>query len=215
MPKIKNLSNTSDVKEILKELEGITHQGHSAWNVFEDWLSLMFFALQRNEEEYLKIINRYRNQGNQGTREIDHFCKAFGLLMLKMKQTNKELLGEIYQTWEVSSHHAGQFFTPWHIASFMAQIIGTEGETINDPACGAGVMLIAHAKTMTNEQLDKKVFYGQDIDFTCVKMCALNLLFFNLNGYAILGDSLNNERRKIYQTTRSYMGGTLKEVMTI
>ena len=74
-------------------------------------------------------------------------------------------------------------------------------------------MLIAHAKTMTNEQLDKKIFYGQDIDFTCVKMCALNLLFFNLNGYAILGDSLKDERRKIYQTTRSYMGGTLKEVM--
>lgn len=212
MAKVKNLPNSSDIKDILKELEAITCRGYSAWNVFEDWLSLMFYALQRNDPEYLSVVKRYRNTGSVGTREIDHFCRAFGMLMLKMKQTNRELLGDIYMQWEISSKYAGQFFTPWPVAQMMAQIVGTEGETINDPACGSGIMLIAYAKTLTNEQLDKKLFVGQDIDLTCVMMCALNLTFFNLNGIVIWGDSLANTRRRMFQTVRSYMGGSIREL---
>lgn len=200
------------MKEILKQLESITHQGNSARSVFEDWISLMFWALQRNDEEYLKVVRRYRDTGEQGHREIDYFCNAFGLLMQKMKETNKELLGELCMTWEVANKYTGQFFTPWHVAEMMARMSAPKGESINDCCCGSGVMLIASCKTMTNEHLDKAVFYGQDIDFTCVMMCALNLTFFNLSGYVIWGNSLTNERRRIFRTIRSYMGGSLIEV---
>jgi type I restriction-modification system DNA methylase subunit len=201
-----------DVREIIKQLEAVTHRGYSAWKVFEDWVALMFWAIQRNDEEYLKIVRRYKNDRPQGEREIDYFCNAFGLLMKEMAGTNRELLGEIYMQWEVSNKHTGQFFTPWHIAFMMAQILGPKGETINDCCCGSGIMFIAACKTMTNQQLDKVEFVGQDIDLTCVMMCALNLTFFNLNGYVIWGNSLTNERRKIFQTTRSCLGGSLAEV---
>lgn len=212
MPQIKNLPNNSDTKDILKELEAIINRGYSSWNVFEDWLSLMFYALQRNESEYLSVVKKYRNTDSMGTREIDHFCKAFALLMLKMKETNRELLGDLYMQWEISSKYAGQFFTPWNICVMMAQMVRTEGKKICDPACGSGVMFIAYAKTMTNEQLDNKLFVGQDIDFTCVMMCALNLTFFNLNGIVIWGDSLANTQRRIFKTVRSYLGGSIKEL---
>jgi type I restriction-modification system DNA methylase subunit len=202
----------ADTKEILKQLESITHRGHSAWTVFEDWVSLMFYALQRNDEEYLKIVTRYKNDRPQGEREVDYFCNAFGLLMQKMSETNRELLGEIYMQWEVSSKHSGQFFTPWTVAYMMAQMTSPKGECINDPCCGSGIMFIAACKTMTNKELDKAVFVGQDIDLTCVMMCALNLTFFNLNGYVMWGNSLTNERRKVFRTTRSYLGGSLTEV---
>lgn len=206
-------------KDILKQLEAVAHKGYNAHQVFDDWVALMFYALQRNDEEYLKIVGRYRNERPacpvgrpRGEREIDHFCNAFGLLMKKMAETNQELLGEIYMQWEVANKYTGQFFTPWHIAELMARILNPAGETINDCCCGSGVMLIAACKTMTNEQLDKAVFVGQDIDFTCVMMCALNLTFFNLNGYVIWGNSLTLERKRIFKTIRSYMGGSLIEV---
>jgi type I restriction-modification system DNA methylase subunit len=201
-----------DVREIIKQLEAVTHRGYSAWNVFEDWVALMFWAIQRNDEEYLKIVRRYKNDRPQAEREIDYFCNAFGLLMEKMAGTNRELLGEIYMQWEVSNKHTGQYFTPWHVAFMMAQMLGPKGESINDCCCGSGIMFVAACKTMTNQQLDKAVFVGQDIDLTCVMMCALNLTFFNLNGYVIWGNSFTNERRKIFQTTRSYLGGSLVEV---
>ena len=201
-----------DTKDILKQLEMIVHRGYNPRTVFEDWVSLMFWALQRNDEEYLKIVRRYRNERPKGEREIDYFCHAFGLLMKKMAETNRELLGELYMTWEVENKYAGQFFTPWSVASFMAQVLNPAGEAINDCCCGSGVMLIAACKTMTNEQLDKALFVGQDIDFTCVMMCALNLTFFNLNGYVIWGNSLAMERKRIFRTTRSYMGGSIEEI---
>lgn len=201
-----------DAQDIIKQLEAVTRCGYSAWNVFEDWVALMFWAIQRNDEEYLKVVRRYKNDRPQGEREIDHFCNAFGLLMKKMSETNKEILGEIYMQWEVSNKHTGQYFTPWHVAYMMAQMLEPKGESVNDCCCGSGIMLIAACKTMTNPQLDKAVFVGQDIDLTCVMMCALNLTFFNLNGYVIWGNSFTNERRRIFKTTRSYLGGSLAEV---
>jgi len=43
-------------------------------------------------------------------------------------------------------------------------------------------------------------------------MCALNFTFFNIHGYVIHGNSLMNERRRIFKTTRSYMGDSLVEL---
>jgi type I restriction-modification system DNA methylase subunit len=171
----------------------------------------MFWALQRNDDEYLKIVRQYRNERPRGEREIDHFCHAFALLLKEMADTNKELLGELYMTWEVSNKYAGQFFTPWPIAEMMAKMLSPHGRIL-DPCCGSGVMLIAAAKNMTAEQCAKSLFVGQDIDFTCVMMCALNLTFFNLNGYVILGNTLMMETRRVFQTTRSYTGGGLHEI---
>lgn len=200
-----------DVKEIIRELEAISQRGYNSWSVFEDWVSLMFWAVQRNDEEYLKIVRRYRNDRPMGQREIDHFSRAFGILMHQMGETNRELLGEIYMQWEVANKHAGQYFTPWSVASMMAKMIRPEG-SISDPCCGSGVMFIAACKEMTGEQLDKSVFVGQDIDLTCVMMCALNLTFFNLNGYVIWGNSFTNERKLVFRTIRSALGGSLVEV---
>jgi hypothetical protein len=73
-------------------------------------------------------------------------------------------------------------------------------------------MLIEAIKTMDNEKLDNSLFVGQDIDLTCVKMCALNLLFFNVNGYSVWGDSLAMECNKVYETARSYLGGSIREL---
>jgi type I restriction-modification system DNA methylase subunit len=51
-------------------------------------------------------------------------------------------------------------------------------------------MLVEANKTMSEEDRQGAFLVGQDIDGTCVKMCALNMLFLNMNGYAIQGDSL-------------------------
>lgn len=197
--------------QILKELETIVHRGYNSHDIFRDWLDLMLYALQRDDDNYLKIVHRYRNDKPQGQREIDHFANAFALLLQHMKQTNEEALGEIYMQWNISNKYSGQFFTPKNVARMMAEITKTEGHIL-DPTCGAGIMLVESAKTMTNAQLDNSVFFGQDLDYTCVKMTALNLLFFNLNGYVVQGDTLMMECNTVYQTFRSYIGGFIREL---
>ncbi|MDH4101599.1 MAG: N-6 DNA methylase [Nitrospirota bacterium] len=175
----------------------------------------MIYALMRNDDEYLKIVGKYRNDRPHGEREIDHFCNAFGLLMKHMAETNEEALGQVYEQWEIANKHNGQFFTPVHVCNFIAQMIAgnDEAPSISDPACGSGRLLIAKLKTMTNAQADKAVFVGQDVDFTCVMMCALNFVFFNVNGYVIWGNALaRTDYRRVFRTVRSYMGGSIIEI---
>ena len=199
------------MKDILKCLEAILSRGYSSYTIFNDWLDLMIFALQRDDEHYLEIVRKYKNTAKFGEREIDYFCQAFACLQIEMKKTNDDILGQVYMQWNQNNKYHGQFFTPKHIASFMATVIEPKGKIL-DPACGSGIMLIEALKTMDNEKLDEAMFFGQDIDLTCVKMCALNLMFFNVNGFVVWGDSLSLECRKVYETERSYLGGSIREL---
>jgi hypothetical protein len=73
-------------------------------------------------------------------------------------------------------------------------------------------MLVEAIKSMKQENIDQSAFFGQDVDLTCVKMCALNLLFFNVDGYVVWGNSLTMECTKVYQTRRTYEGGVIREL---
>lgn len=199
------------MKDIIQCLEAILRNRYSSFTIFNDWLDLMLFALQRDDPPYLEIVRKYRNDKSCGEREIDYFCKAFAHLQIEMQKTNDDILGQVYMQWNMNNKYRGQFFTPKHVASMMAKMLTPKGRVL-DPCCGSGVMLVEAIKTIDNETLDSSLICGQDIDLTCVKMCALNLLFFNVNGYVVWGDSLLMECNKVYQTRRSYLGGSIREL---
>ncbi len=199
------------MKDTIQCLEAILRNGYSSFTIFNDWLDLMLFALQRDDEHYLEIVRKYKNDQSQGKREIDYFSEAFACLMLEMQKTNDDILGQVYMQWNMNNKYRGQFFTPKHVASMMAKCLNPKGKVL-DPCCGSGIMLVEAIKTMDNEILDSSLICGQDIDLTCVKMCALNLLLFNVNGYVVWGDSLLMECNKVYQTKRSYLGGSIREL---
>ncbi len=208
------------IKEITKELEKIVGRGYSHFNVFPDWIDLMLYALMRNDPKYLSIVNKYKNDKEAGKREIDFFTNAFGLLMLGMKNTNEEILGDIYQEWNAGHKISGQYFTPKHLAAMIAQMTidkklvkKKKGVNISDPACGAGIMLIEACKQIPLAKIKDCLFVGQDIDPVCAKMCALNLCLFNLNGYVIQGNTLLLEHNRVWQTGHSLLyGGSIREL---
>jgi hypothetical protein len=169
--------------------------GHSRRRIAEDWIALMFYALQRNDSEYLSILESYEACGRKN--EIaEHFSKAFAHLLVHMQKTNEEVLGEIWMDF-CSNEVLGQFFTPMNICTLMARMMQASSSqpsgrfTVVDPATGSGRMLVAQAKEMTCEQGNRCLFIGIDLDKYCCMMTALNMCFFNLNAIVIHGDGLN------------------------
>ena len=203
-----------DLNMVRKELDAIIGRGHSSYKVFEDWVALMFYAFQKNDPEYLQVMGKYDNKGPHGNRPADHFANALAALMLYMGHTNNEALGPLYEEY-AANHYAGQFFTPGNVAAMMAKMtMGNPPEegnfTIADPACGAGICLLSAAKSQTAEQNNRAFFFGQDLDVNCVRMTALNLMFFNLEGMVVWGNSLTMEIRAAWRTCRSLVwGGSL------
>ncbi len=86
-------------------------------------------------------------------------------------------LGVDVRTWQTDSLIA------WYMAD--AELRGHyEPVTVNDPACGSGVMLLSMAAEVPPVALQLRLieFSGTDISHTAVEMCKLNMRLYGLNG---------------------------------
>ena len=188
--------------------------GNTRPQVVMDWIELMFWGLQGNEGQYLRVMAGYDNTRHPtGERPCDYFSFAVGTFMAHMTETNKESLGDIFM--EFCGYDGfGQFFTPSHLSNLLADLTISAQDNvpirISDPSCGAGGMLVAAMKNLTLKQASNAIFVGQDLDHRCCYMTALNLTFFNMNGLVVHGDSLKVEVRNAWETVRSSCGGILR-----
>jgi type I restriction enzyme M protein len=117
----------------------------------------------------------------------------------------EDLLNQIEAAGEL-----GQFLTPRHIIRFIVEMVNPKiGETIYDPACGSGGFLIAacewiklknsdpglveeingikrgYGDKLSKEQwefLEKRTFYGQDVDPEMTRLCLMNLILHGIEG---------------------------------
>lgn len=193
-------------KQIVDMLDRIAlkHGGRS--RVFDDFLTVAVCALAGGtmEEEYLAVAKHYA-ASEKGKRGIDQLATLFANVVTVMEETRADILGDVFQG-AISHGNHGQYFTPESLCELMAQLTGSEGNTVSDCCCGSGRMLLASAKANRH-----RVFVGQDTDLRCVKITALNLALHNLYGYVIWGNALTNERRLVYAT--GFNGkGVIKQV---
>lgn len=198
------------LKKVLDKISG----KYSTQNVFDDFLQMAIcaFSNQRMEEEYLQIAKRYDSN------ELKVFGEALGAMLADYESASDssgswdDILGKYFEETNSASQasRSGQFFTPPHICDLMSQIIGVEkveGKeiTVNDPTCGSGRNLISHSRLNANNRFN--TFYvGQDLDYRCVKMCALNFLMFGMKGIVIHMNALSLE---IYRGYRVWMPETM------
>lgn len=90
-------------------------------------------------------------------------------------------LGDFYQE-HFSYGMGGEFYTPWHVAYFMAAMLDpTPEETICDPCCGSGIMLLA-ARCVIHRKYGwlassryGRYMYGVDISSRAAKMAKINI----------------------------------------
>lgn len=206
---------TIDIDSVLDPLREIESRGFGRYNLYRDWVELMLYSLQREDDPYLDILDDYDhgNDYDQGDRPADLFAEAFGELLSAIEESNRDVLGMTYEEFGMGNDAFGQHFTPHRVGAWMAEMQTPSGDleppiTIADPACGSGRMLVLAARQHDVET----ICFGQDKDLLCAEIAALNLCFFNLNGVIVYGDSLTLEKRRAWRTRNTIMGGEVAEV---
>lgn len=80
----------------------------------------------------------------------------------------------------VSGKSKGQFYTPGEVSRIMAHLIGVDkagrGESIYDPACGSGSLLLRAAALVPPEAKGSFSIYGQEIDNMTAGLSMMNFV---------------------------------------
>lgn len=107
----------------------------------------------------------------------------------------------------LNSHSKAQVFTPYNIAQSMAEMVLTDylkkqvdskgWISVYDPACGAGVLLIAFANACITQKPNINyhtcvLFAAQDIDQLSACMCYIQLSLLSCPGYVVVNNSLTH-----------------------
>ena len=130
---------------------------------------------------------------------IEHFSR----LQLGNRNFNSDLLGDAYEYLikkfaDATNKKAGEFYTPRSVVRLMIDILDPkETETIYDPACGTGGMLLAAVQHVEEQHGDVKrlwgKLYGQEKNLTTSSIARMNLFLHGIEDFQVVrGDTLRN-----------------------
>lgn len=195
-------------KELVKKFDAFFNKGYSRWEVWSDWVTLSAIAIsnatdashaEQREAQYRTISKKYTKP------DMELFSEILALFVVALEENpDQDFLGELYMCLEFGNDTAGQFFTPYDVCYCMAQItadiprltqeIKDKGWiSVNDPACGAGALLVAFANVCRKNDINYQtqvLFVAQDIDYLVGMMCYLQMSLLGMPGYVVIGDTL-------------------------
>jgi len=200
------MEKTDYIKEFIRIFDKFNYR-YSKWQVWNDFLYLAAVSManlfptaekQEREAQYHEIWNKYPEE----------LQKLLPLLLnivtnALTENPKQDFLGTVYHRLQLHQVQKGQFFTPYHIGELMAELQFCGGNTvelkdkkyitINDPACGAGALLIAFANVARSHGINYQrdvLFVAQDVDHTAALMCYIQLSLLGCPAIIIVGDSL-------------------------
>ncbi|SHJ16309.1 type I restriction enzyme M protein [Malonomonas rubra DSM 5091] len=128
---------------------------------------------------------------------IEHFSQ----LNFGNKNCRADILGQSYEYLikkfaDLTNKKAGEFYTPRSVVALMVRILAPQsGETIYDPACGTGGMLLEALHYVTEHGGDEKLMlgklYGQEKNLTTSSIARMNLFLHAAEDFHVeRGDTL-------------------------
>lgn len=128
---------------------------------------------------------------------IEHFSK----FQMGNQNISSDILGQAYeylikQFADATNKKAGEFYTPRSVIRLMIDILSPKsGETIYDPACGTGGMLLGAVQHVRESENNIKrlwgKLYGQEKNLTTSNIARINLLLHGIEDFQIVrGDTL-------------------------
>ncbi|MBR4001793.1 MAG: SAM-dependent DNA methyltransferase [Bacteroidales bacterium] len=117
------------------------------------------------------------------------------------KDYSADLMGDAYEILlkrfaDDSKAKAGEFYTPRPVVQLLVRILDPQpGETVYDPACGSGGMLIEAVHHMHHDNLCCGSIFGQEKNVVNAAIAKMNLFLHGASDFNIMqGDTLRNPK---------------------
>jgi type I restriction enzyme M protein len=158
---------------------------------------------QANQEFLYGIFGdaQWSNKNKLSDRLLTDLIEHFSQYNLSNSNVDADLLGQAYEYLikhfaDLTNKKAGEFYTPRSVVHLLGLILDPhEGETIYDPACGTGGMLlecVAHLKGNNEDYRTLKLF-GQEKNLTSSSIARMNMFLHGIEDFQIArGDTLRN-----------------------
>lgn len=93
---------------------------------------------------------------------------------------------------DLSKKNAGEFYTPRTVVKLMVMLLDPQaGDTVYDPACGTGGMLIEAIRHIDNDHMTYGKIYGQEKNLSTSAIARMNLFLHGAREFKIVqGDNL-------------------------
>lgn len=128
---------------------------------------------------------------------LKNLIEHMSLIKVGNKDYSADIMGDSYEYLikkfaDMSKKNAGEFYTPRTIVKLMVDLLDPQpGETIYDPACGTGGMLIEAIHHMHNDRLAYGRVFGQENNLSTSAIARMNLYLHGAKDVQIKhGDTL-------------------------
>ena len=130
---------------------------------------------------------------------LKNLIEHMSLIKVGNKNYSADIMGDSYEFLikkfaDMSKKNAGEFYTPRTIVKLMVDLLDPKpGETVYDPACGTGGMLIEAIHHMNNDRLAYGRIFGQENNLSTSAIARMNLYLHGAKDVQVKqGDTLRN-----------------------
>ena len=130
---------------------------------------------------------------------LKNLVEHMSLIRVGNRNYSADIMGDSYEYLikkfaDLSKKNAGEFYTPRPIVKLMVDLLDPQpGETVYDPACGTGGMLIEAIHHMHGDRLAYGRIFGQENNLSTSAIARMNLYLHGAKDVQIKqGDTLRN-----------------------
>lgn len=162
-------------------------RSHGPYPIFQDFLDLSINAWSLNYGlDLVSILNKYSERERSLFGQLIHETIRILDRMVVNDNDLYDVLGTFYEANSLTNKHFAQFFTPLEVCRLMAQLTAPKrSDAFHDCCSGSGRFSLA-ANSVSPGMFHTLV----DIDHTCARMSALNLMYHGIHGIVICDNAL-------------------------
>ena len=180
---------------------------HRLHKVFSDFCELAALALsntvdlvhrEEREARYMQIVGQYERE------EVQRFPQLLAVLVDWLECGLDDCLGKLFMGLDLGDAFKGQFFTSFGTIQRRGFAL------VNEPACGAGGMLLAAADALQTQGINYQQTMhatGVDVDATAVHMAYVQLSLAHVPAIVVHGNSLSLAEWGYWFTPAHILGG--------